>query len=166
MAATIQIISLHGATGSTETQVDGGTMRFKAADNDTADANNPLVISGSTIYSYIKQCRYKATVAPSNLVDNLKFYTDGSSGMGTGVDIGVKTYASGSYVNPATQGQSQVSGLTSVFTYTSGSALAVTGSQASTGLFGDIINFQMSVTSAATQGTTPSETFTFSFDES
>lgn len=168
MAATVQIISLHGATGATETQIDGGTCRFKAADNDTADANNPLVISGSTIYSYIKQIQFKATVTPANTINNLKFYTDGSNGLGTGVGIGAKTYAAGSYVNPATQGQAQVAGLTDIFTYTSGSPLSVTGSisNPNTGLFGDIINLQMNVANTASQGTTGSETGTFSFDES
>ena len=167
MAATIQIISLHGATGSTETQVDGGTMRFKAADDDTANTSNPLVIPGAgSIYSYIKQIRFKCTVAPSNLVDNLKFYTDGSNGLGTGVGITGKTYVAGSYINPATQGQTQLSGTTNIFTYTSGSPLAVSGSTSGTGLFSDIIALQMDVASTAGQGTTPSETLTFSYDES
>lgn len=167
MAATVQIISLHGATGSTETQVDGGSMRFKVADNDTADANNPIPIPPSgTNYSYIKQIRFKTTVAPDNLINNLQVYSDGSSGMGTGVSVTTKTYGSGSYINPATQGTTQLSGTSDLFGYTSGSSLAVTGSTSTTGLFGDIIAMQMGVASTATQGTTPSETVTFQFDES
>jgi len=171
MAATVQIISLHGATGATETQVDGGTARFKAADNDTADVNNPLVIpTGADIYSYVKQFRFKVTVTPSNTIDNLAFYTDGASGMGTGVDIGVKTLAFASYIDPTSQMQTQVAGLTSAFTYTAGEAndLDITGSltNPSTGFVGDMLVAQMSVTNGASQGTTPSETFTFSYDES
>lgn len=166
MAATVQIISLHGATGATETQVDGTTMAFKAADNDTVDTNNPLVIPGAgSIYSYVKQLRYKCTVAPSNLINNLKFYTDGANGMGTGVGIAGKALAFGSYINPATQLQTQVAGTTDIFTYTTGSPLALTGSTSITGNFGDMTVLQMSVASTAGQGTTPSETLTFSFDE-
>lgn len=166
MAATVQIISLHGATGATETQVDGGTLAFKAADDDTANTSNPLVIpAAGTIYSYIKQLRFKCTVAPSNLINNLKFYTDGANGLGTGVGITAKTYVAGSYINPATQAQTQLAGTTDIFTYTSGSPLAVAGSTSGTGNFSDIIAMQMSVASTAGQGTTPSETLTFSYDE-
>lgn len=169
MAATIQIISLHGATGTTETQIDGGTMRFKVADNDTADANNPIpIISGNTSRSWIKQVRYKCTVTPSNTVNNLKVYTDGSSGLGTGVSVMAKTVAAASYVDPSSQGTTALTGTTDLFTYTSGSPLAVTGSisNPSTGLFGDIVQMQMEVADTATQGTTGSETVTFQFDES
>lgn len=167
MAATVQIISLHGATGTTETQVDGGTMRFKVADNDTADANNPIpIITGQTSRSWIKQIRFKCTVAPSNNINNLKVYTDGSSGMGTGIAINAKTYASGSYVDPSSQGTTALTGTTDLFTYTSGSPLAVTGSTTTTGLFGDIIAMQAAVSDTATQGTSGSETVTFQFDES
>lgn len=169
MAATVQIISLHGATGSTETQVDGGTCRFKAADNDTADANNPLVVPGAgSIYSYVKQLRLKCTVTPSNTINNVKFYSDGANGLGTGVGITGKTFAFGSYVDPTVQQQTQVAGTTDIFTYTSGSPLAVTGtlSNPSTGFISDVVLLQMSVASTAGQGTTPSETGTFSYDES
>lgn len=165
MAATIQIISHHGAAGATETQVDGGTMRYKVADNDTADANDPIPVPPSgTNYSYIKQNRFKCTVAPSNTVNNLKFYTDGANGLGTGVSIGAKTDAS--YTNPATQGTTQLSGTTDIFTYTSGSPLSVTGSTSGTGSFGDYVVSQMGVASTASPGTTPSETLTFQYDES
>lgn len=165
MAATVQIISHHGAAGATETQVDGGTMRYKVADNDTADANDPIPVPPSgTNYSYIKQCRFKTTVAPSNTVNNLKFYTDGANGFGTGVSLNVKTDSS--YTNPATQGTTALTGTADAFSYTSGSPLSVTGSTTTTESFGDYIVSQMAVASTASPGTTPNETLTFQYDES
>lgn len=169
MVATVQIISLHGINGVTEFQIDGGSMRFRVDDVDTVDATSPIPIpAAGTNYSWIKQCRFKATVTPANTINNLKFYSDGANGLGTGVDVLAKTYVSGNYILPSTQGTTQLSGTTTIFTYTSGSPLSVAGSitNPSTGLFGDIVAMQMSVTTTATQGTTPSETITFQFDES
>ena len=237
MAATVEIRSFHGATPDSGTNVASGSIRFKAADNDTVDANNPLAIPpSSTIYSYIKQFRFYAATTPSNTINNLKFYTDGSNGFGTGVGLGAKTFTmytgtatsgtttsltdsgasfsgivgyvleitagtnSGSarrittvnsatqitvasafgsaidntsvyriwYIDPVNNAQTQLSGTTDAFTYTSGSALAITGSinNPSTGPFGNGTYLQMSVASTASQGTTPSETLTWSYDES
>jgi hypothetical protein len=164
----MHITSYHGNTGSTSNNVEGTTIRFKQADNDTVDANNPIPIPGSgSNYSFIKNFRFNIDAgggAPSNLVNNLKVYSDGSNGLGTGVGLVVKTSAT--YVDPIAQGTTQLGSTTDVFTYTSGSPLAVTGSSTGTGAFGDYVVMQMSVASTATQGTTPSETITFSYDES
>lgn len=168
MAAEIHIVTHHGAAGATQSNVDGGTLRFKVADDATVDANNPIPIPPSgTNYSYIKQLRFSCvTTAPSNLVNNLKFYTDGSGWTGgTGVGLNAKTSAS--YTNPATQGTTALSGTASAFSYTSGSPLSVTGSTATAGgVFGDYVQLQMSVTTTASPGTTTSETLTFAYDES
>lgn len=236
MAATVEIRSYHGATPDSGTNVASGSIRFKAADNDTVDANNPLAIpSVTTIYSYLKQFRVYATTSPSNTINNLKFYSDGANGFGTGVGLGAKTVtmitgtaSAGStttlttsglttnawsgyvleitagsqsgnsrrissntttvitvasafggaldntsvyrvwYVDPVNNAQTQVTGTTDAFTYTSGSALAITGSISNpdTGAFGNGTYLQMSVASTASQGTTASETLTWSYDES
>lgn len=240
MPATVEIRSFHGATPDTGTNVASGSIRFKAADNDTVDANNPLAIPGAgTIYSYVKQLKFYAASTPSNTINNLKFYTDGANGFGTGVGLAAATFVSFTgtatsgttttlddtgasfpgtnglagyvleitggtnsgasrritsntatqvtvasafasaidntsvyriwYIDPVNNAQTQVSTLTtSAFTYTSGSPLSVAGSinNPSTGVFGDPVQLQMSVASTATQGTTPSETLTFQYDES
>lgn len=168
MAATVQIVSLHGATGITQTQIDGTNMRFKLADNDTADTANaiPIPISG-TNRSWIKQLKFKVTVTPANTINNLKVYTDGSNGLGTGVSVNVKTYLSGSYINPSIQGVGGLSGTANLFGYIAGSPLATSGSidNPNTGTFGDIIAMQMAVASTATGGITPGETVTYEWDE-
>lgn len=167
MAATVKITSHHGSTGSTTNDVDGTSIRYKQADNDTVDANNPIPIPGAgTNYSYFKQMRFNCTVAPSNLINNLKFYTDGANGLGTGMDLLCKTVASASYVDPVANASTLVTGQSSAFTYTSGSPLAVTGSTSATGEFGDYVGTQFSVASTAGQGTSGSEVITFSYDES
>ena len=54
MAATIEVRSAHGGSaGSPASQASVSTVRFKFADNDTADTSNPLVrpTSGNN-YSY------------------------------------------------------------------------------------------------------------------
>jgi len=240
MAATVEIRSFHGATPDSGTNVASGSIRFKAADNDTVDANNVLVIpTSSSIYSYLKQFKWYATSTPSNTINNLRFWTDGANGFGTGVSLAAGTFTtktgtatsgttttltdsgasfpgsnglagyvleitsgaqsgqakrissntgtqitvasafSGAidntsvyrvwYVDPVNLAQTQLTGLTtSAFTYTSGSPLSVSGSisNPSTGVFGDPVQLQMAVASTATQGTTPSETLTFAYDES
>lgn len=165
MAATVELRSLHGATGATFADVAGGSVRFKQADNDTVDANNPIPVPGSGHnYSYIKQLRLYAATAPSNLINNLKFYTDGANGFGTGVSLYAKTSAS--YTDPTSQTTTALGGTADAFTYTSGSALAVSGSSSAVGYVGDYVQLQMGVQSTAAQGTTPSETLTMSYDES
>lgn len=165
MAATVNIVTHHGATGATQSNVNGGTTRFKVADNATVDTNNPIPIpAAGTNYSYIKQLRLNVTVAPSSGISNLKFYTDGANGW-TGVTINAKTSAS--YTNPATQGTSALAGTADAFTYTSGSALAISGSiGATTGFVGDYVQLQMAVGTSASPGLLSSETLTFAYDES
>jgi len=88
MAAVVEIRSFHGASPDSGTVVSLGTLRFKVADNSTVDANNPIPIPGAgTNYSFIKQLRLVCTTTPSNLLNNLKFFTDGTNGFGTGVTL-------------------------------------------------------------------------------
>lgn len=167
MAATINITSYHGAAGGTTNNVDGGALRFKVADDDVADANAPVPIpAAGTNYSYIKQLRLNASVAPSNVLNNIRFYTDGGNGFGTGIALNVRTNAT--YTNPLTQGTTALTGTANAFTYTSASPLAVAGSLTapSTGPFGDYVQLQAAVSSTAVAGTSPGEVLTFAVDES
>lgn len=161
MVATVQIVEKNGTAG-TNTQKDGGTIRFKNADNATVDTNNPLVVPTSgTEYSYEKWTRLKVTVAPDTNISNLKFYTDGSNGW-TGVGLHAKAVTA--YATPALA--TATTGYTNAFTYTSGSALdlgtaAVTG----TGEKGDHAVLIMTVGTSASAGVLTAETATYSYDE-
>jgi len=162
MVATVQIVEKNGTSG-TNTQKDGQTVRFKNADNATVDTNNPLVIPTAGVdYSYEKWLRLKVTAAPDTNVSNFQFYTDGANGFGTGVLLYAKAVAT--YATPAEA--TGTGGYTNAFTYTSSSALSLgSGPYTGTGEKGSHAVLMMTVGTNATQGTTPTETATFSYDE-
>lgn len=158
------------------------TLKFKNADNATIDTNDPLTIpAASSIYSYYKFCFLKCDNADSHTMNNFKIYSDGSNGLGTGVDLKVglqfPTHNSGAttgyeLANNANEmvAETALTSSASVFDYTSGSGLAVSISES-----GSVINaanettnyivLQMSVASTASPGATPQETLTWSYDE-
>lgn len=169
MPATVSLVSWHGPAASKAATAlsDGQAFRFKAADNDAADGTGAILVPdvGSS-YSYVKNLQLQATSTPANSITNIKFYTDGANGLGTGLDILAKTSAT--YVDPTTQAQTAVAGTASVFGYTSGAPLTVAGSlnNPNTGVFGDYIVLQAKVDATAGPGTSGSETLTVVFDES
>ena len=128
MVATVQIVEKNGTAG-TNTQKDGGTVRLKNADNATVDTVNPMVIpTAGSDFSFDKWLRLKVTVAPDTNISNLKFYSDGTIGFGTGVNAYAKAVAT--YATPTQP--TGTAGYANISTYTSGAALdlgtaAVTG---------------------------------------
>jgi hypothetical protein len=100
----------------------------------------------------------------------LKFYTDGTSGLGVGVGLNVKPATSygGGEDPPVLQDTEMTPSGQFAFDYTSGAPLTVSRSinNPNIGYFGDWAITQMPVAQQATQGTTPSETLTISYDES
>ena len=167
MAATIEIHEMSAlAAGADKTS---GTVRFKDADNNTVDANDPLVVPGAgSIYSYTKKLRPYMEVAPDTQVNNLRWYSDGANGFGTGVGVNAKNIGTTWAANFKTQ----QSGGSDLFGYTSGSPLD--GDGVDTGPFvpadddsyiGDLIEFQMSVASTASHGSLSAETLTLAYDE-
>lgn len=176
MSATVQIRRLTGS-GPTSTDITSINTRANAADaHTTADTASPISVpSGADNYSYWVVTQLNATVAPSVLINNLRWYTDGSNSLGTGVTMNVNT-ASG-YVQatgtPAVTGDELTTGAyaslagapSDAFAYTSGSPLTVTGTQAGTGAFGDRVVYQVVVASTAAPGATTQETITWKWDE-
>lgn len=162
MPATVQIVEKNGAGGTT-TDKTGGTVRLKKADNSTVDLNNPLVKPGAgSDWSFEKWLRLNVTGGTYSQITNAKAYTDGSSGLGTGVNLWAKAVAS--YATPA-QGSSST-GYANAFTYTSGAPLSLgAGPFTSTGEKGDHLVLLAEVTSSASGGLTASETITFAWDE-
>jgi len=162
MVATVQIVEKNGA-GGTPTDKTSGTIRFKNTDDATVDTNDPMVIPGSgTDYSFEKWLRLNVTVAPDTNISNLKVYTDGANGFGTGVGMHWKAVTA--YSTPAEA--TATTGYTDAFTYTSGSALSLgAGPYTGTGEKGDHLVAIMTVADTATQGSLTAETVTFSYDE-
>ncbi len=177
MAATVVINEWNG--NSTKTDKTGGTVRFKTADSATVDTNNPITIPTSAqTHSYEKWLELQITgTPPSQRINNLKFYTDGSNGYGTGVTLygevsGSNTFRSAAQAataNAVPLGGSGSRTMTSAFAYVSGSPLSLSSSaetfSGSTTDIGRYVVLVLTVSAAASQGTLTAETGTFSYDE-
>jgi hypothetical protein len=121
--------------------------------------------------------RLNCTSSPSSVINNIKWYTDGGNGLGTGVTCNVNTATSYTQATgtPGTTGiqltvgnYATLAGAPSnAFAYTSGSPLSVSGSinNPSTGQFGDRVVYQMAVDNTASPGISSAETFTWRYDE-
>lgn len=162
MAATVQIVEKNGA-GGTQTDKTSGTIRFKNADNSTVDTSNPMVKPpAGTDYSFEKWLRFNVSGGTYTEISNIKAYSDGANGLGTGIGLYAKAVTA--YSTPAEA--TATTGYTSFFTYTSGSALTLgAGPYTSTGEKGDHLVMIMTVDNTATGGMTPTETLTVSWDE-
>lgn len=164
MPATLEIRSAHGGTnGSPASQSAVTSIRFKAADNDTADTNNPLVKPTSgTNYSYEKWLKLQVTVAPDNSLTNLRFHrSSGTPSTGITDLYGEVSQASG-YVVPV--GTASSVATTSMPT----SATVLTnnnGTQTTTGQYGPWIVIQWQISTSASAGTQNTLTYRFTYDE-
>ncbi len=183
MVATVIIERLTGATPD-RTDLAGGNTRANAADaHTTGDTASPIEIpTAGTNYSFWVNTQLNASVAPDNLIDNIEWFTDGVNSYGTGIGLLVAQAALASYtLAPGTIG---VTGTelndtnysngtltpatpTDAFAEVTGAPLAVTGSTTTTGAFGNVVVYQLTVLSTATPGTKPAtpETITWRFDE-
>ena len=178
MAATVTIRRLT-STGPTSTDITSINTRANAEDaHSTAGTTNPIQVpAAGTNYSYWVVTQLSVDVTPAGTINNIKWYTDGANGFGTGVTCKGET-ATG-YVQatgtPGTTGLQLTTGNyatlagapSDVFAFTSGSPKSVTGSMnnPSTGALGDRMVYQIEVGTTAGPGATASETFTFKFDE-
>lgn len=162
MAATVQIIEKNGA-GGTGTDKTSGTIRFKNADNATVDLNNPMVKPGAgSDFSFEKWLRMNVTGGTYSQITNVKAYSDGANGLGTGVLLWAKAVTA--YSTPAEA--TSTAGYTNFFTYTSGSPLTLgAGPYTSTGEKADHLVMMCEVQSTASGGLTASETLTLAWDE-
>lgn len=180
-----------GGTPGTLTDIDAlgpPALQFRTADNSTVDTLAPIVIPTSgTNYSYTKSCYLYCDVAPSVQLDNIQIYSDGSSGLGTGVGVVignqfptknsgastgyvVATGTSGTTGNEITTFYTGVTTVTSLFTFTSASTKLLTISETGSiiNAIGETTNYfilQMTVASTASPGTTANETGTIQYDE-
>lgn len=178
MAATVQIRRLTGVAAATSTDITAINTRANAEDaHSTAGTSNPVQIpSSGTNYSYWVITQLNCTVAPSVSLSNIKWFTDGANGLGTGVACKVSTatgyvQASGTLgttgLQLTTGNYATLAGAPSdAFAFTSAAPLSVAGSLgATTGAFGDRVVYQVEVINTAAPGATAAETFTFRYDE-
>jgi len=162
MAATVQVIEKNGA-GGTPTDKTSGTIRFKNADNSTVDLTNPMVKPGAgSDFSFEKWLRMNVSGGTYSQITNVKAYSDGGNGLGTGVLLWAKAVTA--YSTPAEA--TATAGYTNFFTYNSGAALTLgAGPYTSTGEKADHLVMMCEVASTASGGLTSSETLTLAWDE-
>lgn len=166
MAAVAQVDFYTGITPDTDSNVS--SVRYKLADNNSADLNNPVQLptEGET-YSWIKHCKLNITTSPSGNISNLRWYVSGS--FPTGVKLYVKT--STTYTAAASGNEnSQLSGSADASTYTSESPLTINAgtviSNPSTGTgTQDFLVSQLGVTSLANHGLISAITCIYEWEE-
>lgn len=165
MVATVLIGQKNGTAGTFEEKSASGTIRFKNAENSTVDTSDPMVIpTAGNDWSYEVWTRLKVTVAPDTNISNLKFYTDGANGFGTGVSMWARNRTA--YAQPGQP--DSAGGFVDAFGYTAAGALALSGAAETftgTGEKGEHAVLLLQVASTATQGTLTAETLTYSYDE-
>ena len=174
-----------GNPGNSDTLTN---LRFKTADDNTQDTNNPIpIVSGQTKHSYWRHIYLHCTTAPTTKVDNLKFYTDGG-GFGTGITLYAgdqfPTHNSGASTGyelatgtPGDTGDELVANHTGIsaksdaFGYTSGSPLSGPSISESGSIIdgigdgSDYVMLQLTVGDTASPGTLSAETLTIQYDE-
>lgn len=179
MVATVTIRRWTGTSGSpVKTDITGINTRANAADaHSTNDTASPVtIVTGQTHYSYWVTTRLSADTTPTGTIDNIRWYTDGSNTLGTGVTMKAQDASSYVQATGSTGNGTQLTtgnhvGLSGApvdaFTLTDGAPKAVTGSisNPSTGDFGDFIVYQVEVADTASAGTTGTETLTWKYDE-
>lgn len=181
MVATVLIIRKTNTDGLSTDDITGINTRANTTDaHTTADTANPIQIptDGATKRSYWVVTRLETTVAPDTLIDNIEWFSDGSNTYGTGIgNIGETatdyTQATGTAGDEGQElNTANYTSLTTdpvdVFGFTSASPNVVAGSTTDAEEFGDMMIYQVTVTSDAGAGVRPSggpETFTWRFDE-
>jgi len=165
MTAAIKIYELTASKAGTDKT--SGTVRFKMADDQTANTSNRMEVpSSGTNYSFTKQLRMYVATAPSVDLQTLAAYTDGANGFGTGVTCEYDTLLGTSFAANAT---TDIAG-TDIFTRGAATVIDMDTGLASTeflgtGFKGLILRSQLLVADTAGAGTLDSETITFSYSE-
>jgi hypothetical protein len=175
MAATIYIRRLTGA-GPTYTNIQSTTNRASTSDVAAPGSSDPIPIpAAGTKYSFWVSTQLYAFTAPTGTINNIKWYTDGASGFGTGtamkaMDATTYDQASGTQGDTGdilnTTNYTTLTGATvDAFTFTSVSPKSITGSTTTTGNFGYLMVYQIEVVNGASVGTATAETITWKYDE-
>lgn len=180
MAATVQIQCEVGASGSTtSSDITSTNLRLNTADTiSTDDTTNAVKIpSSGNNYSFWKHTKFVWTGGTATLLDNFKWYTDGTNSLGTGIALLVATCdATADYIQATgTAGETGDDMETShtnldqtpvgAFVYDSGSPLSLTGSLSSTGTFAKYVVLQLQIDNTASSGETTTEAMIWQWDE-
>jgi len=185
MVATVDIVRKTGPSGAIVVSVITAiNTRANAYDgHSTGDTANPIQKPASGYnYSYWVSTRLKAQTTPIGTINNLRYFTDGVNGFGTGVtckaakasiipDAGYRQATGTPGVTGTELTVLNHPGLDSapvdIFTYVAGAPLALVGSivNPNVGEFGDHVVYQVAIDTTVSPGPTATENFTFRYDE-
>lgn len=187
MAATVEIIRKTGPGSSpVNSTITAINTRANAEDQHTVagviNAVNRPLPTNPPKYSYWVSTRLMVTVTPAGTINNLRWFTDGSNGLGIGLSCSIAKASNG-----ADDGYRQATGTlgdtgielnqtnhdgldeapSDAFAFTSASPKSLGGSISNpdTGEVGDFVVYQIAVTDAASPGPSGQEQFSFRFDE-
>lgn len=178
MAATVIINRWTGASGG-PSQADITTINTRANAQDAhepADVDNPVQKPTSGLkYSFWVSTRLETTVAPAGTINNIKWFSDASNTFGAGITckgVTATTYQQATGSDGDTGLVLNTSNYTTltgppvdVFTHSTGTPKAVSGSTTTNEDFGDWFIYQLEVSTDAGPGASTQETFTWRFDE-
>lgn len=178
MPAVVIINRFTGTSGApTKSNVTGINTRLNAEDaHSTAGTTNSILTpAAGSNYSFWAAFRLAISSITGGTISNIKWFTDGTNTLGTGITLNVAT-ATGYTQATGTAGTSGTQLTTgnyptlaaapsNAFAYNSTSPLSVAGSSSATGDVGDYVVMQLAVATNATQGTSPQETITWRYDD-
>lgn len=181
MAATVKVYVWMGTAPGSGTAVESpnDVIRHKLIDNNLKNTDNPCVRPNSGYhYSFKKSVVLYAEVEPVVSISNCTIYTDGANPW-TDCDLFVGDQQTDTYEQgiidsgDAESGQElteygQISSVTDIFSYVSGSSLTLDLSSSWDNTTGRITKFlcmQVRLGTSTTGGMQDAETLTFTFDE-
>jgi hypothetical protein len=152
----------HSIAATTASWLDCAHLRFKAANDNTNDNNNPMVIPATGVnYSFEKALTLNITVAPDTNCSNLKVSLS-TAPVHTGITMSYGFTTTGLYVTPvgtnSTLAATGTLGTATVAWSNAGTAVA-------TGIWGDILWLQMDLATTATRGAITQFNVIATFDE-
>jgi len=172
VAATIEIRSFHGASGSpTPTNIKDTEIRHKLADNDTADLNSPIPIpSSGTKYGWRKHTKLFVVSGLGTQIGNIRWFAAASPSDWAGT-VSMFAGLKSSYTQGGSGDESaQVSGTANASLYDSTNPLTVnaaTNAITANSSYGtqDYVVQQIGVNSTATSGVKTARTCSYRYDE-
>lgn len=174
MSATIEVRVLHGGAPALGSDITDQTARFKLADDDAQDANDPVDKPAAGVtFAWRKSFLLVCTQLPDNALRNLRFFSDGAS-IGTGQRVLFAT--STSYIQATSADESVPISAVDVDVLTSSNPAVIQAGQfvdgftdvapTSGGALQDHVMLQLEVASNAVGGDGGSKTLTYRYEES
>lgn len=179
MSAGVAIEVGHGPVGSVAWAVVASKIRFKLADDDTVDTNDPLMVLNvdtlingvmtSNTLSYIKTFRFNVTAAAQEELSNLRFFRSSVGNTGINEKYGFTPTYVEAVGNSEGNNLSGASSAVAVVSMVIVPVLVVNGSGpfVGAGVWGDMVVIQWQVTPGVVGlGVVPVDVvYTFRYDE-